>query len=197
MKHIDILAPETLSGAIPLPGALPPAPAVMRILDQFNREEIGNTIEVLVALLDICDAPTDPDEPEFRNYAAGDLRSRNDGLPGTPDDGEPVGDELDHSWPEWHARGKRRVTAGGYEMAPVGAIFGVAASIGTEDDEDDDPAGQYDEDAYTGPLPKGEGPGCKISDDDFEHDGQEPDYGGICGIYGVDQTAGPSSPYAL
>ena len=39
--------------------------------------------------------------------------------------------------------------------------------------EDDDPAGQYDEDDYTGPRPKGYGPGCKISDDDFEHDGRE------------------------
>lgn len=173
MKHIDILAPETLSGAIPLPGALPPAPAVMRILDQFNREEIGNTIEVLVALLDICDAPADPDEPEFRKFAAGDLRNRNDGMPGTPDDGEAIGDELDHAWPEWHARGKRRVTAGGYEMAPP---TGLSPS---EDDEDDDPAGQYDEDCYSAPgTPHGEGAGCPISDndhgiDDVRHDADD------------------------
>lgn len=134
MKHIDILAPETLSGAIPLPGALPPAPAVMRILDQFNREEIGHTIEVLVALLDICDAPGDPDEPDFRQIEAGDLRNRGDGMPGDPQDGEAVGDELDHSWPEWHSRGRKRVTAGGYEMAAIGGSFGVNSP--SEDDEE-------------------------------------------------------------
>jgi hypothetical protein len=38
---------------------------------------------------------------------------------------------------------------------------------GDPDNEDDDPAGQYDEDWYTAPRPGGDGPGCTISDPDF------------------------------
>lgn len=53
---------------------MPPAPAVMAILDRFNRDEIGHTIEVLVALLDVWDG--DPDA-------------------------EPNGDERDAAWIEW------------------------------------------------------------------------------------------------
>lgn len=45
-----------------------------------------------------------------------------------------------------------------------------------------DPGGQYDEDDYTGPVPKGEGAGCGISDpdyavDDVACDVVEADYG--------------------
>lgn len=42
------------------------------------------------------------------------------------------------------------------------------------DREEDDPPGQYDEDCYTGSLPRGDGPGCDISDPGgCEHDGRE------------------------
>ncbi len=46
------------------------------------------------------------------------------------------------------------------------AIDLADAMDGNPDAEDDDPAGQYDEDYYTGPAKAGYGPGCTISDDD-------------------------------
>ena len=56
------------------------------------------------------------------------------------------------------------------------------------DAEDDDHAGQYDEDEYTGSLPGGYGPGCIISDSDTEHDGAEQEQGEACAHYRMDQT---------
>lgn len=49
---------------VTLPGSIPPAPAVMAILDRFNRAELGNTIEVLVALLDVWDGDEDLEEDD-------------------------------------------------------------------------------------------------------------------------------------
>jgi hypothetical protein len=52
----------------------PPAPpaAVMRILDRFNREELGHAIEVLVALLDVWDGDAEAEiteaEDDFAEY---------------------------------------------------------------------------------------------------------------------------------
>lgn len=54
--------------------------------------------------------------------------------------------------------------------------------------EDDDPAGQYDEDTYTGRRPKGYGAGCAISDPDAEHDGAEEEQGYARAHYQVDQS---------
>lgn len=164
---------EADSPPVTLPGTIPPAPAVMRILDRFNRDELGNTIEVLVALLDVMDAPADPDEPDFQ--------STDDGLPGDPKDAELCGDEKDAAWIEL------QTMRGSQKRGPnIASLY--------EDDEEDDASGQYDEDCYTGTLPQGYGPGCKISDDDFEHDGTEPDTGGHCGVYGEDQSQTPSLP---
>ena len=58
------------------------------------------------------------------------------------------------------------------------AILALDTLDGDPDREDDDPAGQYDEDFYTAPLPRHSwyGPGCPISDNDFEHDGREDEY---------------------
>lgn len=78
---------------------------------------------------------------------------------------EPAGDEKDAAWIEWHTM------RGSQKRGP-----NILATQ-NEDDEDDDPAGQYDEDSYTGTRPNGHGPGCVISDSDLEHDGAEPDYG--------------------
>lgn len=60
---------------------------------------------------------------------------------------------------------------------------------GDTDREEDDHSGQYDEDYYTGIPPHFSGPGCVIGDPDMgaEEDG-EPDTGGGCGEYGIDQT---------
>ncbi|MGX7952418.1 hypothetical protein ACWPM1_07600 [Tsuneonella sp. HG249] len=67
---------------------------------------------------------------------------------------------------------------------------------GDPDLEEDDPSGQCDEDGINTDLTAqwSTGAGCIISDDDFEHDGQEPDSGGYCGHYGEDQSKGPLSP---
>ena len=52
---------------IPLPGTLAPAPAVMAILNRFNREEISNAIEVLVGLLDAWDGDPDSEEDDLED----------------------------------------------------------------------------------------------------------------------------------
>ncbi|WP_299309849.1 hypothetical protein [uncultured Croceicoccus sp.] len=51
--------------------------------------------------------------------------------------------------------------------AAVEALVEMLDTIdGDPDLEDDDPAGQYDEDYYTGPTKRGYGPGCPISEPD-------------------------------
>lgn len=47
------------------------------------------------------------------------------------------------------------------------AIDLIDSFDGDADVEDDDPSGQYNEDEYTGPAPKGDGAGCPLSDNDF------------------------------
>lgn len=77
---------------------LAPMPAVMAILDRFNREEIGNTIEVLVALLDIS-------EPDADLELHGDEQDTD-------------GDGDDQAWIEWSAmRGSQKAgpNIGGHE----------------------------------------------------------------------------------
>lgn len=46
-------------GVVDRIGPPAPPPAVMAILNRFNRDQLGNAIEVLVALLDVWDG--DPD----------------------------------------------------------------------------------------------------------------------------------------
>lgn len=80
-------------------------------------------------------------------------------------DTEPNGDERDIGAPEWHTRHFQHRKAG-YEMADTGnGIFGA-----TEDDEDDDPAGQCDEDGVNTAfhLLGQRGAGCLISDVDCD-----------------------------
>jgi hypothetical protein len=164
------------------PLAVLPMPNVTGVLSQFNRDQLANAIEVMIALLDVQDSKVDPDEPDFSPMS--------DGKPGTPEDYEPTGDEESGAYVEWHTKSavQRRT---GKESAANGA-----ASAGSqEDDEDDDPPGQYDEDAYTSKRPKGYGPGCAISDPGgCEHDGREEDASTLFD-YGVDQSAGPLAPH--
>lgn len=128
-----------------------PYRACAAIVARYPREEIEALTEALIDSLDGFDDCEDV--PDFR--------PRSDELPGDPLDHEPAGDEEAAAWAE-------PFTLGGAS---------VALMFGHEDDEEDDPSGQYDEDCYTGLPPKGDGPGCIISDNDFEHDGQEPDVG--------------------
>lgn len=98
------------------------------------------------------------------------LIDRLDGSEPDPDledggDAEPNGDERDIAAPEWHTRHHRQRKAG-YEMSDTGnGVFGM-----TEDDEDDDPAGQCDEDGVNTALHVlfDRRAGCIISDDDCE-----------------------------
>jgi len=126
-------------------------PAVVRILSRFDREQLVGFLTVAIDLLDLADALHDPDAPDFA--------ARSDGLPGEPDDHEASGDERDCAWPEWRPRRGRIPNSPELPGYAIGAY---------EDAEEDDAAGQYDEDCFTGPRPRGRwfGPGCTISDPD-------------------------------
>jgi hypothetical protein len=135
----------------------------MAILNRFNVEEIGHAIEVLVALLDLCDGDTDAEEIDAEDsFVLSELA-----LGGNDGPGCAVSDGGDFAWVEWERlhSSKRR---------------GPNIAGPNEDDEDDDPAGQYDEDCYTGPkLPTSpyDGAGCPISDPGgCEHDGREEEH---------------------
>lgn len=162
---------------IPFPGAIPPMPAVARILARFDREQVEGFIAVALDLLDTLDRPFDPDEPDFT--------PRVDGKAGDPEDGEAVGDEGDFAWSEWHHRNATGRQAG-VEANPL-------ENCGrSEDDEDDDPAGQMDEDGInTGQAVfclhgiAQTGPGCILSDDDVGERGT------VRLVYGEDQTQAP------
>lgn len=73
-------------------------PAVARILTryaEYDRESLEAFLSVAIDLLNLMDAGSDPDAPDFR--------PRSDGLSGNPDDAEPDNDAMgDFSWPEWH-----------------------------------------------------------------------------------------------
>lgn len=84
-----------------------------------------------------------------------------DGDPDIEDDDpdEVQGDEKDCAWIEWD------------KMAPTLKGVQNVMGVNNEDAEDDDPAGQYDEDCYTGPTPRDGGAGCPISDPGEYEDG--------------------------
>ncbi|MEO6153397.1 MAG: hypothetical protein ABIT09_06625 [Croceibacterium sp.] len=121
-----------------------------------------------------------PDTRPAIEMAVESFLARLDELDGDPDlepngDDEAVianGDTLDHSWPEWHDRGRHKMTSAGYEMAPP---------TYSEDDEDSDEDGQCCEDEIStnlSVLTRNSGPGCPIADpdkscDDDGVDGQE------------------------
>jgi hypothetical protein len=69
------------------PAAIPPMPAVARILSQFDRPKLEGFITVALGLLDVLDG--DPDTEDNG-------------------DAEAVGDEEDIAWPEWHTRGRHK-----------------------------------------------------------------------------------------
>lgn len=113
-----------LEGATPHPAALPPMPAVARILAQYDRDKLASFIEVAIGLLDTLDGDPDVEmtglEDDFMEHAAdgpgcpiadsdhcaaGDDKGGSidhtgfDGAAGDPDDLEdddPGGDALDH-----------------------------------------------------------------------------------------------------
>jgi len=158
------------SGLVPLPGTLPPAPAVMAILNRFNRDQIGNAIEVLVALLDTCGG--DPDledatdaEDDFNlspqaSYARG---------PGCH-----VADPGDIAATEWQSRGRDKLAIG---------IHGKDGWALAEDAEDDDADHGLDEGEpnFVKLRDFDRGAGCSIADPGgCEHDGREEEHDAEC-----------------
>lgn len=135
--------------------AVPPMPAVARILSRYDRSTLEAFLSVAIDLLDTLDGPSDPDAPDFRLCS--------DGAPGDPQDSEPAGDEGDWAWPEWD----RRNLAGRRAGVEADALTNCGLS---EDDEEDDPHGVCDEDGANTALCllRGRGPGCLISDSDRE-----------------------------
>jgi hypothetical protein len=159
------------SAPVTLPGAIPPAPAVMAILDRFNREELGNTIEVLVALLDIWDG--DPDaldtndaEDDFARTGLSNAYASNSG-PGCY-----VSDIPDATTTEWHTRGR---------LKDVPGIYGKNGWRVDEDAEDDDPDCGLDEGEPNFVAASDGGAGCPIADPGgCEHDGREEEHDMEC-----------------
>jgi hypothetical protein len=131
-----------------------PYRACAAIVARYPRKEIEALTEALIESLDGFDDTEDV--PDFS--------PRSDGQPGDPGDHELAGDEQDIAWPEIGSNGRQPLSS---------LYFGQ-----NEDDEEDDPSGVHDEDGINTLHGVGHdtGPGCIISDNDFEHDGQEPGY---------------------
>jgi hypothetical protein len=88
------MASTPIPPVTPHPAALPPMPAVARILSQFQPQQLASFVEVAIGLLDLADG--DPDAEDSG-------------------DDEPTGDEQDASWTEFTSRGRHKHTAGGTE----------------------------------------------------------------------------------
>jgi hypothetical protein len=88
------MASTPIPPVTPHPAALPPMPAVARILSQFEPQQLASFVEVAIGLLDLAEG-----DPEAEDNA----------------DEEPAGDEQDASWTEFTSRGRHKHTAGGTE----------------------------------------------------------------------------------
>jgi hypothetical protein len=118
-----------------LRGALPPMPAVARILARFDREKLGSAIEVMIALLDASEPDLDAEMgswPEAHDARPFDAGLSEDSEP-IGDELEPTGDERDAAYTEWTSRGRRKLAGDGHEPRPR-----------EEDEEEDDPAEEDD-----------------------------------------------------
>ena len=121
----------------------------------------GEMAVALLASLDRIDGDAD-DETEALEDDFTPMPSEIDFGPGC----EIADSPTDQSYVEWHTKPANTRRRGQPEY-----------TLGEEDSEEDDPAGQYDEDCHTGPRPKVSGAGCPIADPGgCEHDGREPDY---------------------
>jgi hypothetical protein len=138
------------------------------MLARFNRDELGNAIEVLVELLDAWDG-----DPEIED----------------DDPAEAAGDEKDAAWIEWHTM------RGSQKRGPN--ILATQNEDDEEDDpaEEDDEPGQCTEDEIScgGMIYGWGGPqaaGCPISDTGIADDGALAEAHGVLSApdYGIDQT---------
>lgn len=153
----NLIKPDTRP--VTLPGSFPPMPAVARILSRHDRGKLAAFVTVAIDLLDVLDG-----DPDREGECSEDEVSR------CTDIGQPVrgngpgcdiADTGENAWIEWHTmRGSQK--------------RGPNITQAHEDAEDDDPAGQYDEDAWTSDRKPGDpdcGAGCPISDPGEYEDG--------------------------
>ena len=117
-----------------------------RLIALVERDEIEATVSALIAELDLRDG-----DPDLEDLHDADLEFTGDeedmawlevagmGMPapGKNEDDEPIGDERDVSWTEWHQR-DRRAYRHPHEK--------VGSPVASEDDEDGDPASGIEDD---------------------------------------------------
>ena len=139
------MATQPITGSVSAFPAVPPMPAVARILARFEREQLAGFIAVALDLLDTIDG--DPDV-EFN----GDEQDS---------DGDEKGDQ---AWVEW-------TTLHGAQKRGPNRLFGEEDDEEDDPAEEDDPSGVNDEDGFNIPtersylgLPNGDGPGCVLAD---------------------------------
>ena len=147
--HAPITGAPSRAPVIRHPAALPPMPAVQRILLRYarhDRETLEAFLSVAIDLLDLLDGDSDFEDNNDREAHDGD-------------------DQGDQAWIEWHTRGSHKLRRGIAE--PTGNdCYGNSLR---EDDEDDDAAeqddheGQCDEDGVNTAF-GASGPGCMLSD---------------------------------
>lgn len=141
---------------VTLPGTIPPMPAVARILSRYDRGKLTAFVTVAIDLLDVLDG-----DPDREGECSEDEVSRCTDLGRPVPSDEPGCDTADtgeNAWIEWHTmRGSQK--------------RGPNITQAHEDAENDDPAGQYDEDYYTGPAMPDRGAGFPISDPGEYEDG--------------------------
>ena len=132
-----------------LPGTIPPMPAVARILSRYDRGKLAAFVTVAIDLLDVLEGDSDRE-----GECSEDEVSRCTHLGGPVPTDEPgcdIADAGENACIEWHTmRGSQK--------------RGPNIAQAHEDAEDDDPAGQYDEDCWTGPAMPSHCAGCSISD---------------------------------
>lgn len=153
-------------GVMQHPATIPLAPAVMAILDRLNRDELGHTIEVLIALLDIWDG--DPDAETGNDVEDDFTLTANAVERATSDPSVDCVDQDAGAYVEWHTmRGSQK--------------RGPNLLAGHEDDElngdetdgngaEDDECAWFEVAGYAAGCPVADPGGC-------EHDGREPQDG--------------------
>ena len=181
---------EPSSNAVTLPSIFPPMPAVARVLSRFDRAQLESFIAVAIDLADTLDG--DPDQEDATDAeddfslsrdalsdvdrgpgcVVGDsdyCTAKDDRIAASTGDGQ-IGemDDAEIATAEWHTLSAATRRAGGFDAKPLDPWCRYIS----EDAEDDDPAGQYDEDCYSAPRPQVKGAGCPISDPDQGIDDQ-------------------------
>lgn len=137
---------------------------IASILARQTRAELDAFVSVAIALMDEVDG-----DPDKEGECSEDEVSRctDMGRPVFADGpGCDIADAGENAWIEWQTmRGSQK--------------RGPNVTQAHEDDEDDDPAGQYDEDAFTADWTPRDGPGCPIADSDYGVDdvAHDPDDG--------------------